>query len=365
MTKNELWFWLTNAKGIGNKKITRLLGCFHKIENIYTASETDICQVPGIHVRDAKALTAEKEMYKRKYERLNRQGIILITQEDALYPEKLRNLPDAPYVLYLRGKMPEEEKRSIAVIGARECSVYGREMALWFSRELSESGIQIISGMARGVDGYAHTGALKARGENVAPTYAVLGSGIDICYPSEHYWMYEQIQRSGGIVSEYGMGVPALAGQFPMRNRIISGLADGILVIEAKERSGSLITADLGLEQGRDIFAVPGRVGDLLSYGCNNLIKMGAFLVQSPADILNHYHFTKEAKTKDSKKNNYMLETKEKIVYANLSYNPKHIDELMLDTKFSLSEIMESLVSLELKGYIKQTMKNFYIVCSD
>lgn len=365
MTKNELWFWLTNAKGIGNKKISHLLRFFHKIENIYGASEMEICSVPGIHIRDAKALATEKETYKKKYERLKRQGIILVTREDAYYPERLRNLPDSPYVLYLRGKMPEEGKKSIAVIGARDCSVYGKEMALWFSRELSQAGIQIISGMARGVDGYAHTGALKVYGEGAASTYAVLGSGIDICYPSEHYWMYEQIQRNGGIISEYGMGVPALPGQFPMRNRIISGLADGILVIEAKERSGSLITADLGLEQGRDIFAVPGRVGDILSYGCNNLIKMGAFLVQSPADILNHYHFAKETKGKDSKKNNYMLETKEKIVYANLSYNPKHIDELMLDTKFSLSEIMESLVSLELKGYIKQTMKNFYIVCSD
>lgn len=365
MTRNELWFWLTNAKGIGNKKIAHLLRFFHKIENIYAASEMDISLVPGIHAKDAKSLIAEKEAYKKKYERLERLKIHLITQEDVRYPEKLRNLSDSPYVLYLRGQMPEEGKKSIAVIGARDCSVYGKEMALWFSRELSESGIQIISGMARGVDGYAHTGALKAKGDEAASTYAVLGSGIDICYPSEHYWMYEQIQRNGGIISEYGMGVPALPGQFPMRNRLISGLADGILVIEAKERSGSLITADLGLEQGRDIFAVPGRVGDTLSFGCNNLIKMGAFLVQSPADILEHYHFARETKTKDSKKNNYMLETKEKIVYANLSYNPKHIDELILDTKLSLSEIMESLVSLELKGYIKQTMKNFYIVCSD
>lgn len=361
MDKSELWFWLTNVSGIGNRKIGYLLKHFHTIEYIYRATKEELAAVKGLNPKDIEALGIEKESYKKKYERLHRLGISFIHKECGNYPAKLAVLPDPPQALYVWGNLPSEEKKSIAVIGARDCSTYGKEMALCYARELSKAGIQIISGMARGIDGHAHTGAINM-GE---PTYAVLGSGIDMCYPAEHHWMYERMKAAGGIISEYGLGVPALPGQFPVRNRIISGLADGILVVEAKDRSGSLITADLGLEQGKDIFAVPGRIGDALSYGCNRLIKMGAFLVQSPKDILEHYHFSEQTQRKDWKKNNYMLETEEKIVYANLSYNPKHVNELMIDTKLSLSEVMECLVSLELKGYTRQTMKNFYIICSD
>lgn len=361
MTEREIWFWLVNANGVGNKRIALLLQHFGNIRAIYEASSKAILQVPGIGERCMEGLLREKAYFKRKYDRLNQLGISFILKEDDIYPEKLRVLPDAPVALYVRGKLPDRDKKCIAVVGARNCSEYGREMAHWFARELSKAGMQVVSGMARGIDGYAHSGAIE--GGN--PTYAVLGSGIDVCYPEEHSGLYDAMVQHGGVISEYGLGVHALSGQFPMRNRIISGLCEGILVIEAKEKSGSLITADIGLEQGKDIFAVPGRVGDRLSQGCNNLIKMGAYLVEEPADILQNYHYAEDVIKKDWKKNNYMLETKEKIVYANLSYNPKHIDELMLDTKFSLSEIMESLVSLELKGYIKQTMKNFYIVCSD
>lgn len=361
MNEEEMWFWLTNANGIGNKRIKSLLDSFKDIERIYNATGESLQKVQGISKKNVKDLFAEKEIYKKKYERLHKLGISFIYKSSRGYPEKLTVLPDAPYAVYVWGSLPEKEQKSIAIIGARDCSGYGRELAMHFAKNLTEAGIQVISGMARGIDGYAHTGAFRGGG----PSYAVLGSGIDICYPSEHYGMYEKMKTNGGIISEYGLGKPALPGQFPVRNRIISGLADGILVIEAKERSGSLITADLGLDQGKDIFAVPGRIGDTLSYGCNRLIKMGAFLVQSVDDILEHYHFHNSSKSKDWKKNNYMLETKEKIVYANLSYNPKHINEIIVDTKLSLSEIMECLVSLELKGYIRQNMKNFYVLCSE
>lgn len=361
MRKDELWFWLMNCDGIGRKKTEYLLKQFHTVENIYQASSEELLKVPKITAKNVNAMTKEKELWKRKYERMKRYGIQFVLREDSVYPDKLRQLEDAPFALYVRGRLPDETKKTIAIIGARDCSAYGREMALWFSKELSKAGMQVVSGLARGVDGYAHGGAIEAK----APTFAVLGSGIDVCYPKKHEWMYDRIKTDGGIISEYGLGVPALAGQFPMRNRLISGLSDGILVIEARERSGSLITADMGLEQGKDIFAIPGRVGDSLSTGCNNLIKMGAYLAETPDDILMNYHVGVLDKPKDWEKNNYMLETKEKIVYANLSYNPKHVNELTIDTRFSLSEVMECLISLELKGYIKQTMKNFYIVCND
>lgn len=361
MGKGELWFWLLNCEGIGQKKIEYLLRCFGSVEAIYKASDSELLKVPKITQKNVLAMKEEKKIWQRKYDRMMRSGVAFVLREDDNYPAKLRNLIDAPYALYVRGRLPDSYKKSIAIIGARDCSMYGKEMAKWFSKELGKAGIQIISGLARGIDGYSHEGAMEVN----ADTFAVLGSGIDVCYPREHEWMYDGIQKEGGIISEYGLGVPASAGQFPMRNRIISGLSDGILVIEAREKSGSLITADLGLEQGKDIFALPGRVGDSLSTGCNNLIKMGAYLAQSPDDILENYHIGNLEKPKDWKKNNYMLETKEKIVYANLSYNHKHINELTIDTKLSLNEVMECLISLELKGLIKQTMKNFYIVCSD
>lgn len=361
MTKHELWFWLVNAKGVGIKRIQMLLKQFSTVEGIYHASESELLAVEGIGKQCVEGLLQEKKRFQRKYQKLNERGITFLIKEDAAYPDKLKILTDAPYSLYVRGELPTKEKHCIAIVGARDCSTYGREMAKWFGRELSRAGIQVLSGMARGIDGYAHVGAVEIG----APTYAVLGSGIDVCYPTEHRWLYEKMVESGGIISEYGMGVKPLAGQFPMRNRIISALCDGILVIEAKNRSGSLITVDFGLEQGKDIFAVPGRIGDTNSYGCNRLIKLGACLVQEPKDILENYHFYDNSFSKESKKNNYMLETKEKIVYANLSYNPKHVNEIVIDTKISLNEVMECLISLELKGYIKQTMKNFYIVYND
>lgn len=369
MTMHEKWFWLLNAKGIGLKRIEILLNHFGTIEAIYQATEKELLSIKGFGKVCVDGLQQEKKYTKKKYHMLLERNIQLVLREEEHFPQGLRLISEVPYGLFYRGKLPDREKKSIAIVGSRSCSTYGREMAKWFGKELSWAGIQVISGMARGIDGYAHVGAIEAGKEN----FAVLGSGIDVCYPPEHQWIYDELIKRGGIISEYCMGVPPVAGQFPMRNRIISGLCDGILIVEAEDRSGSLITADYGLEQGKDIFVVPGRIGDKKSYGCNRLIKMGAYLVQGPSDILGHYHFSDYVKSvsmegqkyEDSKKNNYMLETKEKIVYANLSYNPKHINEIMMDTKFSLSEVMDCLISLELKGYIKQTMKNFYIVCNE
>lgn len=361
MTKHELWFWLVNAKGMGRKRIQILLEHFKTIEAVYQAKEEELLSIRGIGRQCVEGLTAGKKTFQENFQKLKERKVGFLIKEDKEYPEKLKALPDAPFALYVKGRLPFLEKRCIAIVGARDCSAYGREMAKWFARELSRAGVQVLSGMARGIDGYAHVGAI----ETGAPTYAVLGCGIDICYPTEHRWIYEEMAKTGGVISEYGMGVQPLAGQFPMRNRIISAMSDGILVVEAKDRSSSLITADYGLDLGKDIFAVPGRIGDVNSYGCNRLIKMGAYLVQKPEDILENYHFYDNTLCREHKKNNYMLETKEKIVYANLSYNPKHVNEIVVDTNLNLNETMESLISLELKGYIKQTMKNFYIVCND
>ena len=198
------------------------------------------------------------------------------------YPQRLLQIHNPPKCLYVRGRLPDEKKPAVAIVGARKCSSYGKEMAQWFAGELAGAGVQIISGMARGVDGIAQRAALAASGES----FGVLGCGTDVCYPKENKDLYELLQKQGGILSEYVNGTQPLPGLFPARNRIISALADIVLIIEAKEQSGTLITADYALEQGKDVYVLPGRLTDALSMGCNRLIAQGAGLAWEPAVLL-------------------------------------------------------------------------------
>lgn len=288
-------------------------------------------------------------------------GIYWVAKGTKEYPDKLNYIHGAPEGLHVRGKLPEEKPLTIAVVGARNCTEYGKEMAKHFARELAAAGVQIISGMARGVDSYAHWGALEAGGA----TYAVLGCGTDICYPPENKKLREKILERGGVISEYEDGTVPLPAYFPQRNRIISGLSDGVLVIEARRKSGSLITAALGLEQGKDVFALPGRSTDALSRGCNALIRQGAVLVESPEEILREYEICgkyKFDKMEINKKNNIPLETKDKIVYSGLSLEPKHLNEIAKEAKMTVSETMQVLLNLELAGRIKEAGGGYYVI---
>ncbi len=208
--------------------------------------------------------------------------IIQYRKEDPGYPERLKNISGAPKKLYVLGSLPEEGRLSVAVIGARDCSEYGKYVAKELGTALGGSGISVISGMARGIDGISQEAALDAGGSS----YAVLGCGVDICYPEANRQLYERLKSGGGIISEYPPGAPALACHFPPRNRIVSGLADVVVVIEARIKSGTLITVDMALEQGREVYVVPGRLTDRLSDGCNRLIKQGAGILLSPEDFV-------------------------------------------------------------------------------
>lgn len=205
-----------------------------------------------------------------------------IRRTDEEFPEKLRQIKNPPEGIYVRGQLPAEDKPTVAIIGARRCSTYGREMAEWFAGELAAAGVQVVSGMAAGVDGIAQRASLRAGGRS----FGVLGCGTDICYPTDNRDLYETLQKRGGILSEYAPGTPPDAFHFPMRNRIISGISDAVLVVEAKERSGTLITVDFALEQGREVFVLPGRITDNLSAGCNRLLRQGAGIALSPKDIM-------------------------------------------------------------------------------
>ncbi len=368
MTKEELYFWLLNLPKLGQKKVELLLRTFGGVESVYEASEKDyelfrLEQCPAtlrFSSEDIKTLCTSRkpEIIKERYAKLRKHGIYFVTREDERYPEQLRNIYDAPHALYVKGRLPEKEEKLIAIVGARECTVYGREMARRFAAALAKEGVGIVSGLARGIDAYAHEGALSSNGK----TYGILGCGIDICYPKENINLYMELQKQGGIVSEYAPGISPIPGNFPMRNRIISGLCFAVFVIEAKEKSGSLITVDYGLEQGKDIYALPGKVTDRLSAGCNNLIKIGAKLVTNPNDILEDIFPNYKPGIHELKKNNKILELKEKIVYASLCLEPKHIEEIALQTGMTIDVLVEQLLALELKGYIKQIMRNYYIV---
>lgn len=363
MTEQELWYWLCNIEGVGNKRIHCLIEQFLHPENVFRAEKKELLMVKGITENVASSIINSRNLNKvqENYAKLIEKGIYFLNQTQTEYPERLKHIYNPPYGLYYRGNMPEQEKLAIAIVGARSCTNYGREVANYFARELAKKGVQIISGLARGIDSFAHRGAMEAE----KGTFGVLGCGIDICYPAEHIELYMEMQKQGGILSEYGIGVIAKPGYFPMRNRIISGLSDGILLVEAKEKSGSLITIELGLEQGKDIFVIPGRIEDSCSKGCNRLIQMGGELVESPEDILENYQIKMETKCKDFKKKNNLLEKKEKIVYACVSLMPKHINEITGETKLQMAEVVEVLMILEQKGYIKQVVKNYYVVNSN
>ena len=278
------------------------------------------------------------------------------------YPKQLREIPDFPYAIYVKGRLPGEEQKNVALIGARRCTPYGEKYAIDFARALAECGVGIISGMARGIDGMGHRGALLAGGQ----TYAVLGSGVDVCYPREHIGLYTDIlEQGGGILSEQPPGTAPLPKNFPARNRIISGLSDAVLVLEAGEKSGSLITVDMALEQGRDVYALPGPVNSTLSYGCNRLIRQGAGLLLSPDSLIEEWNLKKTRNFCGSKKeikNEKTLESTEKLVYSCLGLYPKDLNQLVRETKLDIKDVLEKLISLELQGLICEISKNHYII---
>ncbi len=358
MTSKEYWHWLLNIKNIGIKKTKAILDFYETPRNAFLGGELELKQIGILKEEDRKNIIKSKDinLIKKDYNKLHKKSIVLITKDDKKYPNKLKNIYDPPFGLYVRGSLPQDNILSIAIVGARACSDYGREVATNISRELASKGVQIISGLAHGVDSFAHAGALKAKGQ----TFAVLGCGIDICYPKENFNIYMDIGKQGGIISEYGIGRQAIAYQFPMRNRIISALSDGILIVEAKEKSGSLITADSGLEQGKNIYSIPGNIYSKLSEGTNNLIKMGAKIVSNSQDILEDYKYNYINSKDNIAQKDKLLEKKEKIVYACLSCLPKHMNSIAEETGFTIEELSEILLQLELKNMIKEIRKNYF-----
>lgn len=284
-------------------------------------------------------------------------GIRYISREDKEFPGKLLELYDCPKGIYVRGNLPDPAKKTVAIVGARMCSPYGRATASYFARVLAANDIQIVSGLALGIDGAAHEGALLAGGT----TFAVLAGGVDVCYPRANIGIYEQMRHQGGIISEEPCGFPPLPKLFPKRNRIISIFSDMVLVVEAREKSGSLITADFAAEQGRDIFAVPGRLEDELSLGCNRLISQGAGIALSPEWLLESMgeKIEKSDNSIDIMQN--VLASEENMVYSCLSFQPQSLENLCRTTKLPVMSVTEAVMLLQLRGLAKEIGRNRYV----
>jgi DNA processing protein len=338
--------------GLGSLKIKNILENFDSPQKVFQAGEEELLKLAGIGKElvariknfDFKILEQELSISKK-------HGIKIITVLDEEYPELLKEIPDPPVVLYIWGEIPVCEF-SFAIVGSRRASFYGLSTAEKFAYQLACLGFCIISGLARGIDSSAHRGALKAGGKTVA----VLGSGLLNIYPPENKDLAFQIMKTGAVISEFALNTPPYRENFPRRNRIISGLSRGVLVVEAAKRSGALITADLALEQGREVFAIPGKVDSPTSSGTHSLIKEGAKLVECVEDILEELGIYKETVAQTGLE----LSLEEKEIISALKNRDMILDEIMIKTGMDFQKVNQNLISLQLKGIISAEPGGIY-----
>lgn len=365
-----LWYWFVNMKGIGMVTRRNLLHHFGHPRSLYAADDSRLARLltprQMTYYKESKNMNAiENSMNKLKAEQVR-----FLHWESPDYPERLRRLPDPPYGLYLRGKLPDSELPSIAMIGSRRATNYGRRIAECFAKELAGYGFQIISGLAEGIDAASHLGALKGEGY----TLGVLGGGIDSIYPRENFNLYWEMYEKGGVLSEWNLGVPNHPGMFPVRNRLISALADGVFVLEAAKKSGTFITVDWALEQGRTVFALPGRITDVNSIGTNQLISDGAIPVMTSKDIIDYFEMegfsfaSKKLNNKTGKDTMEMIDTcnnirepdKRRIFDLLDEREPRDFASLLHCSGFEIGKLSHILYELELSGMIFQSNQNVY-----
>ena len=361
------WIALNMIRGIGPRTANLLLDYFGTPANVFAASR-DRLTAEGLKPETIAQLhdTEILDKAQAEIERLEALGAQVLTLADEAYPQLLREIYDPPIVLYVKGDLASAlSQPGIAVVGSRRCSTYGTNAANFLARELALHGVTIISGLARGIDGAAHRGVLEAGGK----TIGVIGTGMDVNYPKEHKKLTEEIAATGAVVSEFPLGTPPLAQNFPYRNRVISGLSLGVLVVEAAEHSGSLITARLANEQGREVFAVPGNITSQTSFGPNFLIKDGAKLVQQWRDVVEEFppHLKESLfglKHQDASATSLptqpsfeavALSPNEQKILALLTADvSSHIDELLVSSGLSSPDLSSALLGLEMKDRIKE-----------
>ncbi|MGD0278602.1 MAG: DNA-processing protein DprA [Smithella sp.] len=364
----KYWIALKSIPGIGNVTFSALMDKFGSGPAIFAAPVSHLKEVRGFSKEIATAVTSFKDWdnVKKEFELIDKNKVNIITYQDELYPRKLLNIYDRPPFIYVRGHLHEEDI-NIAIVGSRMASTYGKYTTERISRELALKGLTIVSGMARGIDSAAHRGAVEAHGK----TIAVLGSGLDVIYPPENKNLFDDIIQNGAVISEFPLGTPPRPANFPTRNRIISGMSYGVVIVEAGVKSGSLITAGLALEQGREVFAVPGSIDAAGSRGTNKLIKQGAKLIENIDDILEEILPQIEQRTTlkppldsnfEDMTNNHaetLNEADQKIIDF-ITKSRIHVDDLISSTGLSSAYILSALTTMELKGIVTQHPGKFF-----
>lgn len=351
------WVLLSMVTGIGPTRFGRLVEHFGSAEAAWHASPLDLAGT-GLDRRTVSALLGlrAKRDPTVEWRRLEQLGISVLILEDPSYPARLREIPDPPPVLYVRGALTLADEWAIAVVGTRRATAYGRQTVERLVGEIARAGVTIVSGMARGIDTFAHRAALATGGRTVA----VLGSGLDRLYPEENRDLAGEIAEQGAVVTEFALGTPPDAQNFPRRNRIVSGLALGTLVIEADHKSGAMITATVAAEQGRDVFAVPGSILSPSSAGPNQLIKEGAKVVTSAADVLEELHLTAVVEQRTVREA-LPADPTEAAVLGLLTHEPTHADDLTRAAGLPPSSVSAALTMLELKGLARQLGGMLYV----
>jgi DNA processing protein len=364
----ESWLRLRAIDGVGDLMEVRLVRAWHSPDAVLRASRDELIQ-RGCSSQLADAIRrgpdrSACQSIERELKAIEREGIEVRSLLDSAYPVRLKMIADPPPLLYITGTLIEQDELAIAIVGARRATAAGCAVTEELSHDLAEAGLTVVSGLARGVDAAAHRGALAAQGR----TIAVLGCGIDRTYPPEHERLRRQIEEQGAILSEVPLGAPPHSHHFPRRNRIISGLSMGVIVTEAAIGSGSLITARLAAEQGREVFAVPGFVKEDTSRGTNALLKEGAALIERAQDVIEVVLPQLEPAlrlrlqpSREKKEPHDRLGNEEQLVYDALSYDPRTVDDVIVSTGLSVSVVMASLLSLELRRRVKQLPGQRYL----
>ena len=354
-------YWLAGLIPIAGRKKIQLKRLFPELEELYGLKEPAIAALPCLTGLEKQKLREGQKKTKQKLQEetgiCSEQGIWLALWQRPGYPGRLKDIYNPPYGLFVKGSLPDDARPAVAVVGARGCSLYGKTVAERIGASLAQAGAEVLSGLAAGIDGAGHRGALRAGGR----TFGVLGCGIDVCYPAENRELYGAVPRQGGLVSEYPPKTRPYAMLFPQRNRLISGLADVVVVVEAKESSGALITADFALEQGKEVYAVPGRIGDVMSKGANRLIRQGAGIVLSPEDLLEELDLLRAGRSPFGSQKKINLEISDCLVYSCLGFTPKSLDELMEETGISLAGLLDCLDILQGQGRVSEVYKNYFV----
>jgi DNA processing protein len=355
------WVGFSRVSGIGAARLRALLDYFGDVEQAWVAQVHDLEQA-GLDKRSlANLVEARKKLdLDAELEKLSRAQIQVLTWDDAAYPPHLLQIYNAPPVLYVRGSLETRDEWAVAVVGTRRASVYGKEAGRLISTGLARAGVTVVSGLARGIDTVAHRACLEAGGRTVA----VLGSGLDIIYPRENTRLAAQIIEHGALISEYALGTRPEARNFPPRNRIISGLTLGTVVVEAGRSSGALITADFAAEQGREVFAVPGSIFARGSQGANNLLQQGAKIVCNISDVLEELNLTMISEQAQARAIIPENET-EALLLDHLTEEPVHVDALGRAVNLPIAEVTSTLALMELKGQVRQVGGMNYVLARE